>query len=104
MSRKTFRLPARGFTLVELLISMAIIAILMSMAFGAVWAAQETARKDRSEAMISKLHNVVIDRWESYRTRRVNMSTSAPTGTFARLKARRELMRLEMPDRYEDLV
>lgn len=96
------RVDSRGFTLIELLITIAIISILVTFSLGAVFVAQETARRDRTEAMISKLHNVIIDRWESYRTRRLSLLT--PTSSTARLNGVRELMRLEMPDRYEDFV
>lgn len=92
----------RGFTLVELLITISIISILVSMSMGAVFMAQESARHERTQALISKLHNVIIDRWETYRTRRLMLVVA---GTPAnRLIGVRELMRLEMPDRYEDLV
>ncbi len=93
---------ARGFTLVELLITITIIGILMTFSVGAVFLAQETARTERTGGIIQKLHNVIIDRWESYRTRRVILVVANnPTN---RLNAIREVMRMEMPDRYEDLV
>lgn len=93
----------RGFTLVELLIVMAIIATLAAMSYGAVFLAQETARRERTAAIVQKLHNVVIDRWESYRLRRINPTSAVDTGV-ERLGARREVLRMEMPDRYDDLV
>lgn len=91
-----------GFTLVELLITIAIISILVSMSMGAVFMAQESARFERSQALVAKLHNVIIDRWESYRTRRLILTVAG--NPSSRLIGVRELMRLEMPDRYEDLV
>src|SRR5687768_10715605 len=92
---------SRGVTLVELLIVIAIISILMTMAYGAVYEAQETARTDRTSSIISTRHNVVIDRWESYRTRRLTLVV--PNSPASRLSGVRELMRIEMPDRYEDI-
>lgn len=90
-----------GFTLIELLVTIAIIAILASMALGALSASAEQAKRAKTEAIVHKLHNVIIDRWESYRTRRLPL-TGANTPR-RRLSALRELMRMEMPDRYRDL-
>jgi prepilin-type N-terminal cleavage/methylation domain-containing protein len=91
----------RGMTLVELLIVIAIIGILVSMAYGAVYLAQESARGGGTQAAIQKLHNLVIERWEGYRTRRLVLKV--PNTRDSRLAGVRELMRMEMPDRYEDL-
>ncbi len=96
-----------GFTLVELLVTIAIISIVLTFSLGAVFLAQESARGARTEAMISKLHNVIVERWESYRTRRLTLlSGTLPYANPVdnRLAAIRDLMRMEMPDRYEDLV
>lgn len=93
----------QAFTLIELLVTMAIIGILLSMMVGAVWVAQETARAEQTRGMIAKLHNVLIERWEEYRTRRVSLHPSASPVPGTRLLAIRDLMRMEMPDRYDDL-
>lgn len=91
-----------GFTLVELLITISIISILVTMSMGALFMAQESARYERTQGLIGKLHNVVIDRWESYRMRRLPfLLTPTP---LVQLQGVRDVMRMEMPDRYEDLL
>ncbi len=117
-----------GFTLVELLVVITIIAILAGMVLGALYTSQESARRRRTEALIRKLHDQMAVIWESYQTRRLPIDPTdgslswGPYPTYidsnfevpgspsqaehiaARtLLARRELMRLELPDRYEDL-
>jgi prepilin-type N-terminal cleavage/methylation domain-containing protein len=106
-SRLKAGLRARGFTLVELLVTIAIISILLMFSLGAVFMAQESARGARTEAVIQKLHTLIIERWESYRTRRLPISTSGVNPSAAavtRLTTVRQLMRVEMPDRYTDLL
>ena len=102
-ARQPLASPARrGFTLVELLVTIAIIAILASTMLVALQSSQQTARKSKSEAVVNKLHNVIIERWESYRTRRLPLAAGA--SRRARLSALRNLMKAEMPDRYRDLL
>jgi prepilin-type N-terminal cleavage/methylation domain-containing protein len=102
----------RGFTLVELLVTIAIIAILAGIVLVAAQAAQQAANRANTQALISKLHGQMMIRYESYRTRRLPIST-APINGFGlngqqaalhRLNAVRELMRMELPDRYSDLM
>lgn len=62
---------SKGFTLVELLIVIAILAILASMVLFALAGAEGTAKEMRTQSTITKLHNLVMQKWESYRTRRV---------------------------------
>ncbi len=106
-----------GFTLVELLVTITIISILASSVLVATYAAQESAREARTRALVAKLHKLLMVRWESYRTRRVPLDTAtlsrqvnpgARNAQFIfakrRLQALRELMRMEMPDRYRDIL
>jgi len=98
----------RAVTLVELLITVTIIAILSATFLGAGRAAMETARVARTKTTIAKLHGLLMERWASYATRRVDVNI--PTGTPGRatadirLLALREMMKLEMPDRWSDIV
>ncbi len=117
-----------GFTLVELLVTISIIAILSGMVLGALYTSQESARRRRTEALIRKLHDQMAIRWETYQTRRLPIDptddswawgmippeidanfripgspTNAEEVAARTLLARRELMRMELPDRYEDL-
>jgi hypothetical protein len=100
--------------LVELLVVIVVIGILAAMVLGALQAARETARTAKTRATISKLHNIVMGMYESYRTRRVPIySNGVPVNTsamnpqsaaLARLCVLRDLMRMEMPERMTDLA
>ncbi len=96
-----------GFTLVELLVVVVVIAILAGLVLGALQAARETARVAKTRATITKLHNIIMGMYESYRTRRVPINTMTATGPMnpnlaaqTRLYALRDLMRMEMPDQW----
>lgn len=100
-----------GVTLIELLITITIIATLSAAFLGASRAAMEHARAARTKSTIAKLHTLLMEHWASYTTRRVDVDTSAipspiPGETMAdiRLMATRQLMRLEMPDRWSDIL
>lgn len=114
-------LPAlrRAFTLVELLVTITIIAILAAMILFALAGALESAKRDKTLSTISKLNSLVMAKYESYRTRRVPVDEKlvaiykgyiSPTQTNtvrglaqARVDVIRELMRMEMPERYSDI-
>jgi prepilin-type N-terminal cleavage/methylation domain-containing protein len=113
----------RAFTLVELLITMLIIAILAAIFLGALSGAEQSARVARTQSLINKLNNMVMARWETYRTVRLPIALDAKavggqnalfdaSNDMARFRqnvarrrmfALRELVRLEMPDCYDDL-
>ena len=60
-----------AFTLVELLVVISIITILASMLLVALSGVQETSRVDRTRAQIGRIHTVITEKWEQYRSRRV---------------------------------
>jgi prepilin-type N-terminal cleavage/methylation domain-containing protein len=64
------RAPRRGFTLVELLVVIVILSMLMTLALGALYQSQEAARAAKTRSLINKINAVVMDKYESYRTRR----------------------------------
>lgn len=109
------RTSCAAFTLVELLVTMAIIAILASIAITGLYVAQESAREARTAALISKIDSVVRPRWEAYRSRPLpadlqdlpglsgNANPTLQQIAAARVQATRTLMRLELPERWEDL-
>ena len=109
-------------TLVELLITVTIIAILGAVFLGASQSAMESARAARTKTTISKLHRLLMGSWQSYETRRVdinsidaavadevnsgnlNATVGAQMMQDVRLLAIRELMMLEMPDSWSDIL
>lgn len=107
-----------GFTLVELLVVMAIIAILTGAALGTMYAAEEAGRRAKTEATVAKLHSVIMQRYEEFLTRRIPADISAnhpfdfapgspfygKTIAIRRLTAMRQMLRMELPDRWADVV
>lgn len=105
----------RGFTLTELMIVIMIIGIMAGLALSAISAAAELAREQRTRAILAKLDQLIMDKYEAYRTRAVPLSlsmrrptdpndqTPQRTASMNRLTGIRELMRLELPDRISDL-
>jgi len=121
-----------GLTLVELLVTISIIAILASIFLGALQIATEEAKAMKTKSMIVKLNNLIMPRYEAYRTRRVPLNLAitqasvaaslsytyplTPAQTFTvnsqvqrrtaqdRLDALHDLMRMELPDRWSDIT
>jgi prepilin-type N-terminal cleavage/methylation domain-containing protein len=106
-SRRTIH--RRGVTLVELMVVIAILGVLMSTILFALQGANEQARADRTRAEVVKINDLIMTRWEGYRSRpmpmRINYSKGASASTMAtnRLLATWELMRMELPERIADL-
>ncbi len=96
-----------GFTLVELMITVAIMAIMAGMVLVAMFGATESAKKHKTEALIARIDAVLQGKWDSYLSRRVPIDT---TGLAPAVAARRridvlhDLMRMELPDRWNDVV
>jgi prepilin-type N-terminal cleavage/methylation domain-containing protein len=101
-------LRRRGFTLMELLIVIMILAIIAGMSMMALAGAAEQAREQRTRAIITKIDSLIIERWNSYRFRavpiRVAVNSNPRFAATARLNALRELMRMELPDRITDVT
>ncbi len=109
-----------GFTLIELMVVMAIIGLLFITLMGAMYSAQNMAKRARTQQIVTKMHNQLMPKWEGYETRRLPIgppSKNTPSdlaGRVAgnqtaliaagqRLGALREMMRLELPDTYTDV-
>lgn len=108
----------RGFTLVELLITISIIGIMATMVLFAMFQAQQTANVHKTRALITKLNSIIMRRYDEYKTRRVpyifpavlpgnsaaDQKQAANEIARARLDCLRDIMRMEMPDRWSDVT
>ncbi len=107
----------RGFTLIELLVTITIISILAGITLGAIRYARSAAAESKTKDTIAKLNALVMQRYESYKTRRVPIDFSVLTVTIGGVKqkippkqaaslhycALLDLMRMEMPERSFDI-
>ncbi|MDA0659144.1 MAG: type II secretion system protein [Planctomycetota bacterium] len=97
----------RGFTLVELLVSMAILTLLASILLVGLAGVTEKAREDRTRTLIERLNVIIMDQWDSYGTRRAAVNLTNVKNQKARMQLRlfaiRELMRMEMPDNKQEV-
>lgn len=107
----------RAFTLVELLIVIAIVALMASLSLAGLWRATTLAKVRHTQALIAKLHDRVMARWAELRDRRLPIDPAtafqnaygvAPTNArhlqIGRVLAKRELIRLELPQRWQDII
>jgi prepilin-type N-terminal cleavage/methylation domain-containing protein len=98
----------RGFTLVELLVTLTIVGIMAAAALFAMTAATDTAKAAKTRATIARLNSLLMQRWQSYRTRRVPLLVSTRGRqrnqiSKIQLAGLRELMLIELPDRWDDV-
>jgi prepilin-type N-terminal cleavage/methylation domain-containing protein len=104
------RKPARrrSFTLTEMLVSITIIVILASVTLYGMATVQTTAKIQRTKSQIARIHELIMEQWESYETRRVGPPKLPPphdpTPAELRLDGLRETIRLELPDRVTDVI
>lgn len=114
----------QAFTLVELLMVVAIIGVLATFVMVALAGANQSAKEDRTTAQIAKINELLMDKYQEYQHRRmppVNgrmaLQRQKPNfeawlnanGGYAlvaqdRLIATREMMRLELPSSKDEVV
>lgn len=96
-----------GFTVTELMIVMAILGLLVAVSLSAFNAAVAQSKVSRTKVIIAKLDQLVMDRYESYRTRPIPLRAIAGqnvrTSAQNRLLALREIMRMELPSTKDDV-
>ena len=110
-----------GFTLVELLVVMIIIATMSGMVVAAVQGVSTTIKESRTRSIINAIDNVIQEQYESFKYRPLpveipdlfnptNLGTNdvgfevlASEAARARLIMIRDLQRMEMPDRLADI-
>lgn len=107
---RSHRRSNRGFTLVELIVVMSIMSIIAVMLMFALSAARENAREAKTRAMVTKISELILDRWARYETRRVSLREGADESgdkreaALRRLKGLRDLMRMEFPQSWKDVT
>lgn len=110
--------PRPSYTLTELLVVMAIMGVMASMLLAAVAGAVGDARKQRTIMIITKIDRILTEKVNDFRYRSVRLQL--PTGAAGviqtagaggqslqarwQLYALRDMMRMELPDRYSDFV
>lgn len=97
----------RGFTLVELLVTISIIVVLMALFGGAISAARKGGKVNTTASAISRLDQIITMQFRRYESRSVG-SAQLPagiTGSAARAwHIRRNLITGDMPDRWADVA
>jgi len=101
------------------LVTIMIISILAAAVLGVAAVAGETARESKTRTIISRIHTLLMQQYDTYTTRRVKVrpeilndirNQTASTALKGRLKAEarlyalRELMLMEVPDRWSDVL
>ena len=68
-----------SFTLIELLMVMAIIAVISSSVLVSLFGVMEDAKGNRTKSQIMRINELLMTKWENYRTRPVPFRISAGT-------------------------
>lgn len=94
----------RGFTLVELMVTLVIIAILSSLSLAGLNGARHRSKIAKTKSTLQKLNNAIVTHYDSYVSRRVPTIGGAPTAVATdRLRKLRLLLTHEMPDGWGDV-
>ena len=96
-----------GFTLIELLITIMIIGMLSSMLMFGLLKVQAQTQAARTKTTIAKIDELLRQRWQSYATRRLPVSSVGVNQKDAaelRLVAIRQIQRMELPDHWSEVT
>ncbi|MCA9130656.1 MAG: prepilin-type N-terminal cleavage/methylation domain-containing protein [Planctomycetales bacterium] len=113
-----------SFTLVELLVAIAIMGVMVGMVLFSLAGAQTDAKINLTRKTIEKLNSVILQEWESFRYRAVRIDLDSAVlrpyrsagitngqpplspreGARLRMIVLRDTMRMEMPDRLTDIL
>jgi prepilin-type N-terminal cleavage/methylation domain-containing protein len=99
----------RGFSLVELLVALSIMALLLGIIGAAVSAARTTSKRQATQLLIEKLDAIVQQQFATYSSRTVVLSGGVPAGfpgvaSYRSWYVRRNLITGDMPDRWTDVA
>lgn len=117
--RSSREIHANAFTLVEILVTMAILAFIAGFSLIAASGARTTAREARTRAIIASVDSVLQEKYDALRYRafaveipnlfnslgadEVGFEVLASERARVRLQMLRDWMRIELPDRFSDL-
>jgi len=114
--KRTRKYSWQGFTLVELMVVIAIIGMLGTFSIGVMRISVETARESRTRTTIGKLDSVITSMYEKYQNRRVDVSSYQKLGwpggvsdvnyipALWRLWILRDTIRMDMPMNYAEVI
>jgi prepilin-type N-terminal cleavage/methylation domain-containing protein len=91
----------RGFTLVELMVVLVILAILSSLTLGGLAVGRTKGKAEVTQFMVQKLSAAIMDRYEEYEDLAPTFPIVPPYGTA--LTSLRARIREEMPDSWHDV-
>ena len=98
----------RGFTLIEVLVTISIIVVLVALFGGAISAARNGAQANTTTNAIMRLDQILSTQFRRYETRSVPRSqlpAGIPNPSAARAwKIRRDMITSDMPDRWTDVA
>ena len=99
--------PRAGFTLVELLVVLAIITLISSFMLVAVGELRIMTQHSRTKQQVEKLHTLLMQKWDEVTNRplpiRMPPNANMVNAGRVRLNAVRELQRIELPERISDI-
>jgi prepilin-type N-terminal cleavage/methylation domain-containing protein len=98
----------RGFTLVELMVTLVIIAVLSSLSLAGLNGARHRSKVAKTQSTLRKIDDAISNQFDSYVSRRMPLPSTAMASATARATERltslRALQVFEMPDSWGDVA